>query len=121
MKAGRVAAVYAQGALWRATRARAAGDALVRAFLSGDEMVRTLAGMFLVQGGPAAAPVLRDALARGGDDPDLITALADVGTPDDEPLLRDYARSADPAVATAARRGLRVLAIRGVAGAPPEA
>ena len=109
MKTGRVAAVFAQGALWRATGARVAGDALARAFASDDETVRVLAGMFLVQGGRRAAPVIREALARGAGDPDLITALADVGTAEDAPLLRSYAESLDPAVAGAAREALHTL------------
>jgi hypothetical protein len=115
MRTGRVAAVFAQGAVWRATGARAAANALVRAFGSDDEMVKSLAGMFLVRGGRGAAPVLRDALARGCDDPNLLTALADVGTREDEPLLRSYTRHADPSTADAARRALEVLALRGEA------
>lgn len=109
MKSGRVAAVFAQGALWRATGARATGDALARAFASDDEMVKVLAGMFLVKGGRRAAPVIRDALATRGSDPDLITALADVGTAEDAPLLRSYTLSPDPAVAGAAREALHTL------------
>lgn len=115
MRTGRVAAVFAQGALWRATGARAAGNALARAFASDDEMVRVLAGMFLVQGGRRAAPVIRDALARGAADPDLIAALADVGSADDEPLLRSYARSPDAEVATAAQEALEDLGLAGPA------
>lgn len=111
MRTGQVAAVFAQGALWRVTGARAAGDALARAFASDDEMVRVLAGTFLVQGGPRAAPVIRDALARGASDPDLIAALADVGSAADEPLLRSYAQSPDAEVASAAREALEDLGL----------
>jgi hypothetical protein len=111
MRTGQVAAVFAQGALWRATGARAAGNALARAFASDDETVRVLAGMLLVRGGRRAAPVIRDALARGAADPDLIAALADVGSAEDEPLLRSYARSLDAEVANAAREALQGLGL----------
>lgn len=112
MKTGRVAAVFAQGAVWRATGSRAAGEALVRAFTSDDEMVKVLAGMFLVKGGRRAAPVIRHALVAGGEDPELITALADVGSAEDAPLLRRFEASSDPRVAGAARDALGTLRLR---------
>jgi hypothetical protein len=111
MRTGQVAAVFAQGALWRATGARMAGNALARAFASDDEMVRVLAGMLLVKGGRRAGPVIREALAKGRSDPDLIAALADVGTVEDEALLRGYAQSPDPEVARAATEALEALGL----------
>lgn len=112
MNVGNTARVFAQNAMWKATGSRSAGRSLVRDLGSEDESVRMLAGMFLVRGGERAAPLLREAAARGENLPTVLTALADVGNPADEPFLRRYVDDPDPDVRRAARDGLEVLAMR---------
>src|SRR6266852_6096778 len=58
------ARLFALKSLWRATGLQAAGRALVRALSSPDEGVRTIAGMFLVQAGEKAEPLVEEALRR---------------------------------------------------------
>lgn len=121
MNLGSAAKVYANNAVWRTTGAHSAGRALVRALASGDESVRMLAGMLLVQGGRRALPLLREAIARGEGLPELLTVLADVGTREDAALLRRLAPHPDPAVARAARDGMETLALRTGPGSPTDA
>lgn len=104
--------VYTNNTLWRATGSRVAGRVLVRALGSGDATARTIAGMFLAQGGKRAGPLLREALARREQLPLLLTIIGDVGDRSFEPELRRFAQDPDPQVASAAREALRVLVLR---------
>jgi HEAT repeat protein len=103
------AGVFANNTVWRATGSRAAGRRLVRALAAEDETVRTLAGMFLVQGGKRAEPLLREALGRRESLPLVLTILGDLGDPALTPDLRRFSQDTDPQVAQAARDALRVL------------
>ena len=109
--------LFACNALWRTTGMRPAGRALVRALASEDEDRRTIAGMFLVQAGRRADPLLREAIARRENLPFVLAILGDIGDPKAEPLLRELTGDADPEVADAARQALRVLAAQARAAA----
>ena len=95
--------------VWGTTRSPAAGRAIVRALSSKDETVRTLAGMFLVQAGERAEPILQDALKRRENLPTVLTILADIGDRKFEPEFREFCRDSDPQVAQAATEALRIL------------
>jgi hypothetical protein len=96
--------------LWRSTALPAAGRALVGALASNDQNDRTIAGMFLVQLGRNALPLLREALAQGRNVAMVLQIAADIGAHEFEPDMRRYAESADPQIARAAHEALRVLA-----------
>jgi hypothetical protein len=104
--------VYTNNTLWRTTGSRAAGRALVRALGSPDATARTIAGMFLVQGGQRAEPLLREALARREHLPLVLTIIGDVGARSFDADLRRLSDDPDPQVAQAAREALRVLSFR---------
>src|SRR5262249_18405234 len=103
------ARLFALGALWRGAAVESAGRALVDALASGDQNLRTIAGMMLVKAGPRSAPLLRDAVARGKSRPMALRVLGDLGDPESETTFRTFERDPDPAVAAAARDGLRAL------------
>jgi HEAT repeat protein len=117
VQVGKAAQLFAAKALWQATGLRSAGRALVRALGSSDDDIRTLAGMFLVQGGKKAAPLLDEALRRREYLPLVLTLLGDLGDPRYEPALRAFAADPDPAVAESARQALKVLEYARGAGA----
>jgi HEAT repeat protein len=101
--------LFVQNALWRATGWATAGRALLRTLGSDDEDLRSLAGMFLVQAGPRAEPLLREALRRRESLTLVLTILGDIGDRRVEPDLLPFARDDDPKVAEAAREALRLL------------
>lgn len=107
-----------QNAVWRATGLRPAGRALVRALASQDPTVRTTAGMLLVKGGAAAELLVLEAIRARRSLPLALVVLGDIGGPAAEPVLAALASDRDPAVAEAAREGLRILTARG-RPAPP--
>jgi HEAT repeat protein len=88
---------------------RSAGRALFDALGARDENVRTLAGMFLVQSGRRALPILREALARGERVPEVLTMMGDIADPACEEEIARYLGSEDPAVARAAKDALAAL------------
>ncbi len=104
------ARLFALKSLWRATGLQAAGRALVRALSSPDEGVRTIAGMFLVQAGERAEPLVEEALRRRENLPMVLIIAGDIGASRLEPQLRRFTADPDPEVAKAARDGLRILA-----------
>lgn len=112
MLAASVARLYAYKAAWRGLRLHGGARALVRALGSDDPNVRTVAGMFLVQGGPDAEPTLVEALRRREHPELVLPILADVGGPRSEPELRRFVDDEDPDVRAAAIEALRVLQAR---------
>ena len=104
-----LARLYALKSFWIATGLRSAGRALVDALESPDDGVRTVAGMFLVQGGKRAEPLIADAIRRQQSLPMVLLIAGDIGAARLEPELRRFAANADPAVARAAQDGLRLL------------
>jgi hypothetical protein len=103
------AKVLAAAAAWNAAGVPAAGRVLARALGSGDETVRTVAGMALVKAGPRSGPLLAATLDRAPEAhvPMLLRVLGDLGDPRYRDLLERHATSADPEVAQAARDALR--------------
>ncbi len=96
--------------VWLATGLQAAGRALVRALSSPDEGVRTIAGMFLVQAGARAVPLVEEALGRRESLPMLLLIAGDIGASSLEPQLRHLTADPDPRVAKAALDSLRTIA-----------
>jgi HEAT repeat protein len=109
MSLAKSAGLVAYNALWRATGLPSAGRALVHALDSGDEDVRTIAGMFLVQGGRRARPLLEEALERREHLPMVLRILGDLGDPRAAYEVASFADDPDSEVADAARDSLRVL------------
>ena len=105
-----VARLYALKSVWISTGLRSAGRALVDALGSPDEGVRTVAGMFLVQAGKRAEPLVEEAIHRRQNLPTVLLIAGDIGAARLEGELRRLTADADPQVATAAQHGLRVLA-----------
>ena len=101
--------LFACNAIWRVTHLRSAGRALVRALGSQDEDLQTIAGMFLVQAGRRAEPLLEEALQRREGLPMVLTVSADIGDRRYEPQLLQFMRDSDPRIAEAAEDALRVL------------
>jgi hypothetical protein len=109
MRPWAVARLFALKALWAATRAPAAGRALVDALGSRDDDVRTVAGMFLVQAGKRAEPLIAEAIHRRQHLPMTLVIAGDIGAARLEPELQRLAGDPDPEVARAAHDGLRIL------------
>jgi len=97
-------------ALWRGGLT-SAGRALIDALGASDEDLRTMAGMFLVQGGGKAIPLLRTALAKRKHLPLVLRIVGDVGAREMRPEIERFAADPDRAVAQAARDALRVLPV----------
>lgn len=103
------ARLYALKSLWTGLRCRCAGRALVKALGSTDESERTVAGMFLVQGGQRAEPLVADAIRRREHLPIILLIAGDIRAWRLEPDLRRLAADPDPDVARAARDALEIL------------
>lgn len=109
MRPLQIARLYALKSMWNATGLRSAGRALVGALGSPDEAVRTVAGMFLVQSGKRAEPLIAEAIQRREHLPMVLVMAGDIGASRLEPDLRRLSTDADPQVARAAQDGLRIL------------
>jgi hypothetical protein len=103
------ARLFALKSLWRATGLQSAGRALVGALSSPDEATRTMAGMFLVQAGKRAEPLVGEAIQRRQSLPTVLVIAGDIGAFRLEPQLRRLSEDPDPQVAKAARDALRIL------------
>ena len=104
------ARLYALKSVWNATGLRSAGRALMEALGSADAGVRTVAGMFLVQSGKRAEPLVEEAIHRRQNLSTVLIIAGDIGAVRLEPELRRFTTDADPQVAKAAQDGLRILA-----------
>lgn len=109
MKLSEVLPLFVYKALWRTLGLRSAGRALVRALGAEDEDARTIAGMFLVQAGKQAEPLLEEALNKRENLPMVLTILGDIGDRKFEPELHQFSQDRDPQVAKAARNALSTL------------
>ena len=78
MRTGAVLGLFACNVLWRLLHLRTAGRVLLRALGSPDENTRTVAGMFLVQSGRRAEPLLEEALTKRENLPMVLRVLASV-------------------------------------------
>jgi HEAT repeat protein len=110
MRVLRAARLFALKWVWLATGLQTAGRALVRALSSPDEGVRTIAGMFLVQAGARAVPLVEEALGQRQGLPMVLLVAGDIGASRLEPELRRFTTDPDPQVAKAALDSLRTLA-----------
>jgi hypothetical protein len=112
MNPWQAARLFALKSLWNAAGLRMAGRALIDALGSQDDDVRTLAGMFLVQSGKRAEPLIAEAIARREHLPIVLVIASDIGASALEPELRRFTTDPDPNVARAAHDALRILAAR---------
>lgn len=110
MRPLQLARLYALKSLWTATGSKVAGRALLDALGSPDEGIRTVAGMFLVQGGKRAEPIVEEAIRRRQHLTTVCLIAGDIGAFRLEPELRRLAFDPDSEVAKAAQDGLRTLA-----------
>lgn len=117
----KAARLFALKGAWQALGSQAAGRALVRALASPDEGVRTVAGMFLSQGGRKAEPLLAEAIRNRVNLPMTLVMAGDIGASRLKPELERLASDPDPQVAKAARDGLRLLAAQEPSGGPAPA
>lgn len=104
-----MARLFGYKALWR-MGVGSAGRRLLAALDSPQPDVRTIAGMFLVQAGKRAEPLVRHALDQGRHLPIILTISADLGAQDLAPQIAHFATNADPRIAQAARDALAILA-----------
>ena len=109
MGLGQAARLFALKSQWSTTGLKSAGRALVEALSSPDEDIRTMAGMFLVQAGKRAEPLVEEAIQRRQSLPTVLVIAGDIGAVRLEPQLRRFTTDPDPQVAKAARDGLRIL------------
>ena len=105
-----LARLYALKSAWNATGLWPAGRALVEALGSEDAGIRNVAGMFLVQSGLRAEPLIEEAIRRRENLLTVLVIAGDIGAARLEPELRRLSADPDPDVAKAARDGLRILA-----------
>jgi HEAT repeat protein len=110
MKVLKIAELFVCRTIWQTTGIQAAGRVLVDSLGSSDDNVRVIAGMFLVQAGKRAEPLLQDALQRRQNLPMVLSLLGDIGSEKFEPDLLKLTSDHDPRVAQAAENALRVLA-----------
>lgn len=105
-----IARLYVLKSIWNALGLRSAGRALVAALGSTDDGVRTVAGMFLVQAGKQAEPLIEEAIRRREHLPMVLVIAGDIGATRLEPELQRLSSDEDLRVAKAAQRGLQILA-----------
>ena len=105
--------LFGTNTVWRLTGHRRSGEILLKTLSSADEDLRTLAGIFLVQGGRKALPLLKEALEKRHNLPQVLMLLGDIGAPECEEQLCRYLDDCDPEVAEAARQSLRTLRFQG--------
>jgi len=104
------ARLFALKSIWNATGLHSAGKALVQALASPDPGIRTVAGMFLVQSGKRAEPLVEEAIRDGLNLPMVLVIAGDIGAVRLTPDLQRFTAHPDPAVSKAAQDGLRILA-----------
>jgi len=101
--------LFVANAAWRTLGLAPAGRAVVDGLASTDENNRTIAGMFLVQAGRRAVPLVRRELERPRNLPLLLRVIGDLGAREFLPVLQRYSSADDRAVAQAARDALEAL------------
>ena len=95
--------------LWSLTHVNSAGRPLVKALGSSDESLRIIAGMFLVQAGSRATPILTEAIRKRQNLPMILSVVASIGDKNLEPYVRPFQLDGDPKVAAAAQHAIEVL------------
>lgn len=112
MRIAEAARLFGYRTLWRTVGLHTAGEGLLRALGSEDEDLRTLAGMFLVQGGERSVPLLQRALESRENLALVLSILGDIGDPEIAPQLERFSQDPDIEVARAARDALEVVKLR---------
>jgi HEAT repeat protein len=118
VKLGEAAKLFVANAAWRALGLKPAGRVLLDGLSSSDESNRTIAGMFLVQGGDRAVPLLRRELEHPRNLVLVLRIIGDLGAREFVPILRRYATDDDRAIAQAAHDALEALSAAGVDDGP---
>ena len=120
MQLGKTLALLAEGMLWRMTHQPWLGRRLIKGLGESDENARSVAGIMLAKSGPAAIPILHDALIERNHVAEVLAVLGDVGDASMEDEVARFASDKDERIARAARDALRVLALRRSAGERPK-
>jgi hypothetical protein len=105
----KAADLYRANMVWKLFGTSASGQRLIEGLSSPNENVRTLAGMFLVQSGRKAIPLLEYELENRRNMPLVLTMLGDIGAAESEGKLRRHLDDSDPEAAKAANEALRAL------------
>jgi hypothetical protein len=95
---------------WRLTGIKWLGRRLVQNLGSGNENLRTIAGILVTKAGERAEPLLQELLQRRENVPMVLTVLAGFGDPKLEKDILPFSTDRDPQIAEAARQALRVIA-----------
>jgi len=106
-----VARLFACKAMW-AAGLQSGGRRLLQALDSPHEDVRTVAGMFLVQSGQRALPLIKEAIERREHLPMALTIAGDIGAHDLAPQIQGLTAHSDPQISRAARDALEILALQ---------
>ena len=101
--------LYRVNMVWKLFGTHASGQRLIEGLSSRNENVRTLAGIFLVQSGRKAIPLLEHELENRRNMPLVLTMLGDIGAAESEGQLRRHLDDPDPEAAKAANEALRAL------------
>lgn len=109
MNLAKVAHLFVSKTVWNVTGLDAAGRTLIHALNSDDENIRTIAGMFLVQTGQRAEPLLEEALHKGQYLPMVINVLGSIGDPGVVSELHPFTQDSDPEIARAAQDAIRAI------------
>ncbi|MCE2484577.1 MAG: hypothetical protein J4F42_03610 [Desulfurellaceae bacterium] len=105
----KVAQLFVSKAVWNVTGLDVAGRTLIHALDSEDENIRTIAGIFLVQTGQRAEPLLEEALHKGQYLPMVINVLGSIGDPRIVSELRPFTEDSDPEIARAAQDAIQAI------------
>lgn len=105
----KAADLYRANTVWKLFGTRGSGQRLIEGLSSPNENVRTLAGMFLVQSGRKAIPLLEHELENRRNMPLVLTILGDIGAVESEGQLRRHLDDPEPEAAKAANEALRAL------------
>ena len=103
------ARLYILRLVWQWTGLTGAGNRLIAALDSGDETLRTLAGMFLVRTGRRSRVLVENALIQGQNPLMLIPILGDIGDARSLDTLEPFTNNKDPVVARAASDAIELL------------
>lgn len=101
--------LYRANMVWKLLGTSGSGQRLIEGLSSPNENVRTLAGMFLVQSGRKALPLLEHELENCRNMPLVLTMLGDIGAAESEGQLRRHLDDPDPKAAKAANEALHAL------------
>ncbi len=121
MQVVRLARLLACNMAWRATGSQRAGSRLLQGLSSEDESVRTIAAILLARGGDKAVALISVTIQERSSLRQSLVLAGTLGAQSLAPELEKFSNDPDPAVAAAAKEGLRRLEMRKhVRGRAPE-